>query len=174
MVDTVTLLPGRCARAWRNLWATALDVNRQFGTDELDEIEDAVRKAELGHSGEIRFAIESRLNPISVLFGQTARLRAVEVFSHLRVWDTEKNNGVLIYLLWSERNIEVIADRGLNSLVKTEEWEQVCRSIEHHLKESVPHRAVIEGVSEVGQILASHFADSDISGDELSNRPSIL
>lgn len=149
-------------------------MRRSFGASELRAIKAAIREAERGHTGEIHFAIEPRLNPISVLTGLSTRDRAIEAFSQLRVWDTADNNGVLIYLLWSERSIEIIADRGFNQTVSTEQWEQVCKNIEHCLRQGPLHLAVVTGITEVGKIVAPLFAGADQSGDELSNQPTFL
>ena len=45
------------------------------------------------------------------------------MFGKLRVWDTEHNNGVLIYLLLAEHAIEIVADRGLNEQVPPQQWQ---------------------------------------------------
>jgi uncharacterized membrane protein len=75
------------------------------------------------HSGEIRVCVEAGL-PLSYLWrGATARERAVTMFGKLRVWDTEHNNGVLIYLLLAEHAIEIVADRGLARHVPQAQWE---------------------------------------------------
>jgi len=51
----------------------------------------------------------------------------------LRVWDTEHNNGVLIYLLLADHDVEIVADRGVHSRVKPPEWEAMRRQMETDL-----------------------------------------
>ena len=79
--------------------ATTWMVNRAFPRDTLIAIDKAIKASETTHRGEIRFAVEGALDIAPLLRGQTARERAIDVFSQLRIWDTERNNGVLIYLL---------------------------------------------------------------------------
>ncbi|HUY83146.1 MAG TPA: TPM domain-containing protein, partial [Steroidobacteraceae bacterium] len=91
----------------------------------LAAIEEAIARAEPSHDGRIRFAIETASPSACLLRRVCARTRALEVFSTLRVWDTERNNGVLIYLSWAERAIEIVADRGLADRVRQSEWQAV-------------------------------------------------
>jgi uncharacterized membrane protein len=88
-----------------------------FPAATLDAIERAIAAAEQWHAGEIRFAIETALTPKHILNDVTPRAQALEVFSRLRVWDTEANNGVLIYVQLADRIVEIIADRGFQGRV---------------------------------------------------------
>ena len=65
----------------------------------------------------------------------TPRERAGQVFAQLRVWDTELRNGVLIYVLVADRDVEIVADRGAAARISPTEWEGVCRLIESHFRE---------------------------------------
>ena len=96
---------------------------RAFPQTTLDAIEAAIRASETTHSGEIRFAIENSLAGSWVWRGKTGRERAIEVFSNLRVWDTEHNSGVLVYLLLADHDIEIVADRGIAARVDASDWE---------------------------------------------------
>jgi uncharacterized membrane protein len=90
----------------------------------------------------------------------------------MNVWDTDANNGVLIYVLWADHDVEIIADRGYNGRVSPEEWVHVCRGMEAHFRSGDPRRAVLEGVAAVGALAARHFPLAD--RDELPNRPVVL
>src|SRR5687767_441551 len=105
-------------------------VRRAFPAHDLQAIEKAIAKSEKRHGGEIRFAVEAALDVPALLRGQSAHGRALEVFSELRVWDTEANNGVLIYLLLADRDVEIVADRGVNRRVGPQGWEAACREME--------------------------------------------
>ena len=95
------------ARMARHLLTSHGTVARTFSPAALASIERAIKKAERGHRGEIRFAAEAALESSALLHEQSARQRAVQVFSLLRVWDTEENNGVLIYVLLADRDVEL-------------------------------------------------------------------
>lgn len=147
---------------------------RAFPQATLDSIEAAVRISETRHSGEIRFAIENSLAPERVWRGMSGRERAVEVFSSLRVWDTEHNSGVLIYLLLADRDIEIIADRGIAARVDAAVWEQVAHTMEAAFRQGEFERGALAGIEQISALLEAHFPPSGHNPDELANRPVIL
>src|SRR5581483_5705279 len=101
-------------RLLRHLGTPRWQVRRKFPAASLAAIEAAIKHTEATHSGQICFAVEAALEIAPLLRGRSARERAVDVFSQLRVWDTEHNNGVLIYLLLADRDVEILADRGIH------------------------------------------------------------
>jgi uncharacterized membrane protein len=103
-----------------------------------------------------------------------ARERALEVFGQLRVWDTERNNGVLIYLLMADRDVEIVADRGLNGLVQAAEWETVCQAMEADFRRGAYEAGVRQGVKAIGELLARHFPPPANNRNELPDRPTLL
>jgi uncharacterized membrane protein len=149
-----------------------------FPKSTLDAIEEAIVRAERTHAGEIRFAIETSLPPLHVLNEYTARARALEVFAHLRVWDTAHNNGVLIYVQLADRAVEIVADRGLREHIQPSEWEAVCRLMEQQFRERRFRAGAIAGVEAVGTLLARHFPAAagtpPQAGNELPDRPTLL
>ena len=138
----------------------------------MDEIEAAIAATERTHGGEIRFAVEGNLSAPELWRDMTARERAVEVFAHLGVWDTEANNGVLIYLLWADHDVEIVADRGFHGRVTAQEWTAVCHQMEAHFRANRPQQAIVEGVQAVGALIAKHFPAID--RNELPDRPVML
>ncbi len=161
-------------RIARHFWIGRPEVRRLFPEASLDRITQAIAAAEAGHHGEIRFAVEASLDWGHLRHGVTARERAVEVFSQLRVWDTEANNGVLIYLLLADRDVEIIADRGLHAKVGAEGWEAICQSMEAEFRLGHFESGVLEGIRAVNAYLASHFPRSGPDVNELPDRPVLL
>jgi uncharacterized membrane protein len=161
-------------RFFRHVFATRRSARRRFTDVVLAEIERAVRDVESRHSGEIRFVIEGALDPPELWRGVTPRERAVQLFSQLGVWDTQNNNGVLIYVLLADRDVEILADRGLAARVPPAEWEQVCHEIEGHYREGRFSQGSVAGVHRVGELLARHFPGSGGDADELANQPVML
>ncbi len=160
------------SRLSRHLLAVPWAARRVFTAPVLDAIETAIRGTEATHGGELRFAIEGTLRPQSVMRGQTPRDRAIEVFSDLRIWDTEANNGVLIYVLWAERQVEIVADRGLNAGVTPAEWATVCRQMESAFVSKDYAGGATRGIAAVGTLIARHFPRVD--RNELPDRPVML
>ena len=147
---------------------------RAFPQAALDAIEAAIRQSEARHNGEIRFAIETSLAPARVWRGISGRERAIEVFADLRVWDTEHNSGVLIYLLLADHDIEIVADRGIASRVAPTAWEAVAQTMEAAFRQGAFERGAVAGIAQVSTLLAAHFPPSGHNPDELANRPVIL
>ncbi len=163
-----------CTRLCRHLLTSYSQVRRAFSADDLRAIEAAIKASELAHVGEIRFVVEAALDIAPLWRGQTARERAIEVFSQLRVWDTEYNNGVLVYLLLAERDVEIIADRGISAKVPQEEWQAICREMEAAFSQAQFAAGVINGIQAIGRHLISIFPAREAGRNELPNRPLVL
>jgi len=162
------------ARLLRHLATSTRLVHRRFPDAALRAIEAAIAEGERRHEPELRFAVEAALHPRAVLRGQTPRDRAIEVFSELRVWDTERNTGVLIYLLLADRDVEIVADRGVAARIATGEWESICHEMETHLRESRYESGALAGIRATSDLLARHFPPRGPSRDEQSDRPVVL
>lgn len=147
---------------------------RPFPARVLDRIEQAVVASELRHSGELRIALEASLEPLPVLRGQSVRARAEEAFGSLRVWDTEGDSGVLIYLQMVDHRIEIVADRGISRRVAHDEWDAICRRMEAAFREGRFEEGVVHAVDEITELLACHFPPDEHNPDELPNRPVVL
>lgn len=145
-----------------------------FPQSVLDRIEQAIRQSETTHSGQIRFAVEGALDGRPLFRNQHARERALDVFSHLRIWDTAHNNGVLIYLLLADRDVEIIADRGIDAKVGAAGWETICRAMEAEFKAGQFERGVIDGIAAVSRELAKHFPPAGAHPNELPDKPVVM
>lgn len=161
-------------RIAQHLLMTNWQVKRVFPRHTLLTIEQAIKTSESTHVGEIRFVVEGALDGMPLFKGQSARERAIEVFSQLRVWDTEHNNGVLIYLLLADRAVEIVADRGLHAKVGAQAWEKICRQMETTLQQANYEGGVISGVQAVTQHLVAHFPASGEGQNELPDQPVVL
>ena len=149
-------------------------VHRYFSRAALENIKRTITQVEQTHAGQIRFAVEHGLDFQSVLRGQTARQRAIEVFSYLRVWDTEHNNGVLIYLLLADRDVEIVADRGVHAKLGQAILESICKEMELFFRQGKFEEGVVSGIRAVGVHLARHYPQFGAQFNELSDQPVIL
>jgi uncharacterized membrane protein len=161
-------------RYLKHFLTTQWQLQRSFPRTTLDVIEEAVRSAEKQHSGEICFAIESRLAFKRLRAGLDARRRAYELFAHLGVWNTHANNGVLIYLLLAEHDIEIVADRGFEGNVSEAEWSEVCRVMEAELAAGRFEAGVLAGIQSVSELIARHFPPRADDRNELPDAPMII
>jgi uncharacterized membrane protein len=155
-------------RFWQHAFTGRWHVRRLLGSESSKLITECVAEAEKGHSGQIRVVIESTPGIRHVLDKRTARERALELFASERVWDTEYNNGVLLYLLAAERDAEIVADRGLNGRVTPEQWEDLCLRLESGVATHGFVGAVCDAIRGIGDLLRAEFS-SDDSPNELSD-----
>ena len=161
-------------RILKHLVMTEWQVKRAFPRDTLIAIDKAIKASEAAHVGEIRFAVEGALHSTPLFKGQSAAERAIEVFSQLRIWDTEQNNGVLIYLLLADRDVEIVADRGAHVRVGSPEWEKICRMMETAFKQANYEAGVVSGVRAVTQHLIIHFPTLESNQNEFPDNSLIL
>jgi uncharacterized membrane protein len=140
-------------RAWDET-----DTRRAIGPDVLRRLQQRVQASERQHSGEIRVCVEAGL-PLSYLWrGLSARDRAITMFGKLRVWDTEHNNGVLIYLLLAEHAIEIVADRGINAHVSAAQWAAIIHTMREAFKARRHEQGLHAAIDAVDALLRQHFA----------------
>lgn len=166
----------KIARWIRHWFTTPLAVRRAFPAPALERIEQAIDAAERGHSGEIRFAVEAALPWSYLKRDAPARERALMVFAKLRVWDTENNNGVLVYVELADHSIEIVADRGIARHVAAEDWQELAAQMRERFRAGAFELGVTEAVTQVAERLRRHYpleADAP-NADELVNRPVIL
>lgn len=132
-------------------------LRRCFPLTTLEAIELEIKNTEAAHAGEICFFVEQELHGAALYRGQSPRDRAIEVFSRLRLWDTEHRNAVLIYVLLADRAVEIVADRGVHSRVASDDWQEVCRAMEADFRVGRYRRGAVEGIRCVARHLSEHF-----------------
>src|SRR5471030_2519194 len=132
-------------------------VRRIFTPAVLAAIERAIKAGEATHSGQVRFVVEGALDGAPLFHDQSARQRALDIFSQLRIWDTAHNNGVLIYLLFADHNVEIVADRGIDAKVGAAGWEKICADMQTDFRSGNFEAGVIKGIKAVSRQLAAHF-----------------
>ncbi|CAB3793712.1 TPM domain-containing protein [Pararobbsia alpina] len=161
-------------RVIRHLFMSRWHVNVAFPPRTLQAIEKVVQESHRGHIGQVRFAVEGALPIGALLKSVAARERAIDVFSELRVWDTEHNNGVLIYLLLADRDVEIVADRGVHARVHAAEWESICQSMEAEFRLGRYEAGVLRGVEQVTELLKRDFPAQPERHSELPSEPAVL
>lgn len=147
----------RWLRLLRHRWLDQADARRALGDAALKRLRDRVVTAERGHSGEIRICVEAGL-PLSYIRRRaTARERAITMFGKLRVWDTEHNNGVLIYLLLAEHCIEIVADRGLQRHVGDMPWQKMADGMRTAFQRGDYEAGLNTAIDQVSALMREHF-----------------
>ena len=161
-------------RISRHLLHHRWNQRRLFPPKALARIERAIKAGEATHTGQIRFVVEGALDGAPLFRNQPARERALDIFSQLRIWDTAHNNGVLIYLLLADRDVEIVADRGINAKVGTAGWERICALMEKEFRAGLFEHGVVRGIEEVSRVLAQHFPKERDASNELPDAPVVL
>lgn len=161
-------------RLARHLLSFGSGLGRGFDAATRRTIHEAVKASELTHRGEIRFAVESRLDTASLWAGKTARERALELFARLRVWDTRDNSGILVYVLLADRRVEIVADRGYTGGVTEEQWREICNTIEAAYREGRFREGSVDGVHECARHATRLFPLDGPDANELADEVIVL
>lgn len=161
------------ARWLRHLFCDQATARRAFPREALQAIEQATTAGEARHSGQLRLVVEASLPLARVWRGVEARQRAVEHFGELGIWDTEANNGVLIYLLLADRQVEILADRGIHARVGEVAWQVICGHMERAFRQGDFRAGALQGINAISELLERHFpAQGGLN--ELPDRPLVL
>jgi uncharacterized membrane protein len=161
-------------RFMRHLFTDHGAVRRAFPPAAMGAIEKAIGEEERRHDGQLRFAVEAALPLAELLSGMNSRERAIECFGRLRIWDTEHNSGVLIYLLLADRRVEIVADRGIHGRVGETAWEAICGEMQQEFARGQFERGAVIGVRAISDLLAAHFPPSGENLNELPDKPVVL
>ena len=145
-----------------------------FPSRVLEAIEQAIKTGEATHSGQVRFVVEGALDGAPLFRDQPARERALDIFAQLRIWDTAHNNGVLIYLLLADRQVEIVADRGIDAKVGAAGWEKICTDMEADFRVESFQAGSIKGIQAVSRQLAKYFPARGAGKNELPDAPVVI
>lgn len=168
----------RLFRVFKHRWTD--EAHRTLSTVSLSKLQSLIAASESRHSGEIRLCIESGLPNSYLLRPDTVqallRQRALALFGRLRVWDTDDNNGVLIYLCLAEHAIELVADRGVHRRVPKGHWDAVVNHLGTALKQGRFEEGLTQAIAEVGTVLEQHFAlaPGQVNPNELADAPILI
>jgi len=165
----------RLRRMFRHRWLDESDTRRAIPPALAQHLAERVAASERRHGGELRLYIEAGL-PLSYLWRDaTPRERAIAMFGKLRVWDTEQNNGVLIYLLLAEHAIEIVADRGLARHVPQAQWQQIVQHMGGAFRAGRYEQGLVQAMDEVTALLERHFplAPGAANPNELPDQPAL-
>lgn len=166
----------KLGRIWRHQWMDEADVRHVLPDAAMERLAARVGASERRHSGEIRICVEAGLPWSYLRRNASARERAVTLFGKLRVWDTEHNNGVLIYLLLAEHAIEIVADRGIDARVDDAEWAAMAQRMGAAFHEGRFEDGLTQALEEMSALLVAHFplADNQPDTNELPDEPVVL
>ena len=158
----------------KHLFFDDVAVRRAFPRKVLAAIERAIATQEKRHRGELRFVVEGGLPLVPMLTGRQSRERAMDVFTRLRIWDTEDNAGVLVYLLLADRRVEIVADRGIHAKVGAAAWDAICGEMQSAFASGRFEGGAVLGIEAISDLLAVHFPPGESNPNELPDTPVVL
>ncbi|MSQ53486.1 MAG: hypothetical protein EXR28_16585 [Betaproteobacteria bacterium] len=161
-------------RCLKHLFVADWLLRRGYPKAVLSAIGQCVTDEEKRHDGELRFVVEGGLPIASLMRGQRSRARAVDLFGALRVWDTEHNSGVLIYVLLADRAVEILADRGIQARVGNQAWERICAQMRDRFALGNFESGSVHGVRAISDLLVEHFPPIGNNPNELPDKPLVL
>lgn len=161
-------------RLFKHLFTTTAAGRRVFPEDALKAIEETIAEGETRHRAEVHMIVEPALDAQAVLNGMSSRERARELFSDYRVWDTEENCGVLVYINLADHKVEIVADRGVGREIPAGEWEVICRTMTQGFARGEYRESVIGALRRLNSLLEQHYPDDGSAHNQLPNRPVML
>ncbi|MFT5643137.1 MAG: putative membrane protein [Janthinobacterium sp.] len=164
----------RCKRAFTHLTTTAAAGRRAFPEASLQEIEQKITQGEQRHSAEIRLIVEVALGTRAIIEGISNRQRALDLFAHYRIWDTEDNCGVLIYVNLAEHAVEIVADRNVGRRIETREWHRICTVMTQGFAQGKFHESTIAAIEVLNALLHQHFPATTARSNQLPDHPLML
>lgn len=159
-------------RYWRHLTASRLATRKAFPRATLKAIEATIKEVEAHHDGEICFVVETSIDRFGAGYQPSPRQRALEVFAQRRIWDTEYNNGILLYVLMADRAVEIVCDRGINAHADRQVWEQICARINADFQQHRFREGAIDGIKALAEVLEQHYPGRTRRND-LSDHPQV-
>ena len=164
----------KMTRLMRHLMTTKATGRHTFPAHTLKAIQTAIAQGESQHRAEIRLIIEPALTLRDVLGGLAPRERARELFAHHRIWDTEENCGILIYINLADHKVEIIPDRTVDRALAPADWQAVCQTMTKGFARGDFHDSAIAALSQLNALLKTNFPANGAALNELSNRPLVI
>lgn len=162
------------SRLCKHLMTTKAKARRIFPANTLTAIEQVIAAGERQHRAEVRVIVEPSLEWSDIASRLTPRQRAIELFALHRIWDTEENCGVLLYINLADHKVEIVTDRAISRLIGKQEWHAVCQTITHGFAQRHYHDSVVAALAQMNTLLAQHFPDKGTGPNQLSNAPVFL
>ena len=166
----------RLERIFTHLTTLSGQARQAFPSLTLKSLQEAIAAGEIRHRAELLLIIEPGLGWSDLRRNMSSRARAHRLFSRYRVWDTEENCGVLVYINLADRKVEIITDRAVGRAIKRSDWEAACDVMTQGFRHGRFHDSALAGIEHLNRLLEEHFPARESGNDhnELSDRPVML
>lgn len=161
-------------RIFSHLLANTRNAKRAFPPDTLKAIQEKIAEGERAHRAEVQVIVEAALSLSAVWSGTTSRHRACALFSHYKIWDTEENVGVLVYVNLADHKVEIIADRSVDRAIQKQEWQTVCHTMTKEFANGLFHHSTLAALEQLNTLLTTHFPSDGDKHNQLPDQPIML
>ena len=139
-----------------------MSAKKFFTTEQQKSIQDAIAKAELNTSGEIRVHIDDKCK------GDVLDC-AANMFHQLKMNKTELRNGVLFYLAVTDKKFAILGDKGINEKVPADFWDNIKEVMFENFKQQKFTEGLCKGIEMAGEKLKANFPLQSNDTNELTN-----
>lgn len=123
-----------------------------ISTEDQTRISNAIAKAEITTSGEIRVYFEQKCPQEDPL------ARAAEIFDSLEMEKTQLRNGVLIYIALQDHKAAIFADEGIYQKTGGPDyWQEEFEIFRQYLAHDELIEGMIRIISDIGHSLSKYF-----------------
>jgi uncharacterized membrane protein len=126
-----------------------------------DRIVQAIRDAEAKTSAEIRVYLQRGHLEVDALAAAQKR------FQKLGMHKTRERNGVLVFVAPRAHKFAVVGDQAIHEKCGETYWQRVVESMREHFKNERFSDAIVDGIRDIGRVLAEHFPKGSTSPNEL-------
>jgi len=161
-------------RLIRHAFSTHRTTRRAYPAPMLARLHQAITQGEAHHSGEVHLIVEGSMPLRQILHNSSSRQRALDLFGTFRIWDTEFNNGVLLYINLADRKVELIADRAASRSVPQERWQAICSGLREALRRAQYEAGTMEAIRLIQSELHAVFPAEHRIENALSDAPTVL
>lgn len=135
--------------------------------EELHSLSDQIGEIERKTSAEIRIAVRHKKHWSERKL--SARQVAEREFGTLGMAKTKDGTGILVFILLNERKFELLADRGIITMLPEEYWARTAEKLSEHFSKSNFFHGLRTALAEIGDVLESKLPPAAESKNELPN-----
>jgi len=160
------------SRLWRHVYSGPMRARKVFSAATLQNLHTIITEGEAEHRAEVRLIIEAAMPLRKVWRGMPSRQRAIDLFGTYRVWDSEENNGVLLYVNLADRTLELVCDRAAARAITADEWQRICADMLAAYRAGQFEQGTAEGLRAIHRELREFFpAHADAPRSEDAGQP---
>lgn len=141
-------------------------IHKYLSDDDLLALKEEISKVENNTSGEIRLSLRERRKFLEKLY--KPHELALKDFDRLEVWNTKKQTGLLIFVIFDEKYYDILADEGLFTKIPDNVWNKLEDKLKEGFRTGNYLNGILHIIQNIGKILQKEFPYED-DENELSD-----